>query len=105
MTDYINNPYLKVADEYLKDKKWYKDDFFASLGKFKWPLKYNDQTKVQLNKVIFASIADSLPFYKRVAGKSVLRAVYQKMAVSEYFWPIAPANKGAKADPKLPRKY
>jgi len=52
MTDYINNPYLKVADEYLKDKKWYNDSFFESLGKFKYPLKYNDETKVQLNKVI-----------------------------------------------------
>ena len=52
MTDYLNNPYLVVADKYLEDKDWYANDFWDSLGTFEWPLKYNDQTKVQLNKVI-----------------------------------------------------
>lgn len=52
MTDYLNNPYLVVADKYLEDKKWYADEFWESLGSFEWPLKYNDQTKVQLNKII-----------------------------------------------------
>ena len=52
MTDYLSNPHLVVAEEYIKDKKWYDDAFFESLGKFKYPLKYNDQTKVQMNKII-----------------------------------------------------
>lgn len=46
------------------------------------------KTGVQMKKVILTNISDSLPAIKRFLGKSVLRAVYQKMAVSSRDIPI-----------------
>lgn len=40
-----------------------------------------EKTGIKLKNVILASISDSLPKFKKLLGRSVLRGVYQKMAV------------------------
>lgn len=45
------------------------------------------RTDVKLGHVIFSNISDSLPMFKRMFGKSVLRAVYQKGAISSSAMP------------------
>jgi len=40
------------------------------------------KTGVEIKNVIFSEISDSLPAFKRLFGKSILRAVYQKGAIS-----------------------
>ncbi|MFC1824845.1 AMP-binding protein, partial [Thermodesulfobacteriota bacterium] len=42
---------------------------------------------VKLKRVISVNISDSLPAIKRLAGKTILRAVYQKMAFTSYELP------------------
>ncbi|MBU2643597.1 AMP-binding protein [bacterium] len=40
------------------------------------------KTGIQLTNVIFTDISDSLPLFKKLFGKSILRAVYHKGAIS-----------------------
>jgi long-chain acyl-CoA synthetase len=40
------------------------------------------KTGVKMKNIILTNISDSLPAIKRILGKSIVRAVYQKMAVS-----------------------
>lgn len=78
MTDYLNNPDVVMGDQYLKDAKWYKDPVFNSLGRFEYPVKFNRQTKVQLNKIIAlaASIRKGIRKEYPDATKSQLKSLY-----------------------------
>jgi len=77
MTTYLNDPYLEVVDEYLKDQEWFKDGLFDKAGKFNMPVKYRDQENIQLNKII-AQAADILHGVKLAfpaAAKSQMKSL------------------------------
>jgi hypothetical protein len=52
MTTYLNNPYLKRVEKYLKDQPWFKDKIFDSTGTFPFPQKYMRDKYCQLDKLI-----------------------------------------------------
>ena len=61
-TKYLNNPHLKVVDEYFTDAPWWEGQVISKAGRFEHKIQFRADSRVQLTKLI----ADAATIYKGV---------------------------------------